>query len=46
MLFKDIPREVAIWMVSGAIVLMLAALASYIHTYVNVMKNRKRPDSV
>ena len=40
MLFKEIPHEVALWMVSGAILLMFIALASYVNTYVNVMKNR------
>ena len=42
MLFKDIPREIAVWMISGAIVLMFAALASYVHTYASVMKNREK----
>ena len=42
MLFKDIPHETAIWMVSGAIVLMIAAFASYVNTYIIVMKNRDK----
>jgi CDP-diacylglycerol--glycerol-3-phosphate 3-phosphatidyltransferase len=42
MLFKDIPHIAAVGMVSGAIVLMFAALASYINTYVKVMKNKDR----
>jgi CDP-diacylglycerol--glycerol-3-phosphate 3-phosphatidyltransferase len=42
MLFKDLPLEATIWMICGAIVLMFAALASYVHTYVKVMKNRKK----
>ena len=41
MLFREIPREVATLMISGAIALMFAALASYVNTYVVVMKNRK-----
>lgn len=42
MLFKDIPGEVAIGLISGSIVLMFVALASYIGTYVTVMKNREK----
>ena len=41
MIFREIPRETAIWMISGAIVLMFIALASYTKTYITVMKNRK-----
>ena len=40
LLFRDIPRDVAMWMITGAIVLMFAALASYISTYIKVMKTR------
>jgi len=40
MLFKEISSAVAIGMISGAILLMFAALASYINTYAKVMKNR------
>jgi len=42
MLFKDIPREIAVWMITGAMVLMFVALASYINTYITVMKNRNK----
>jgi len=45
MLFKDIPGSAAIVMISGAILLMFAALVSYVHTYVTVMKNRKTRDN-
>ena len=41
MLFKDIPHEIATWLITGAMVLMAVALASYISTYITVMKNRK-----
>ena len=42
MLFKEIPHDIAIWMVSGAILLMFLALASYINTYIKVMKNKEK----
>ena len=42
MLFRDIPSGAAIAMISGAIALMIAALASYINTYVAVMRNRSK----
>ena len=42
MLFKDIPREVSISMVSCAIALMFVALASYAGTYIKVMKNKEQ----
>ena len=42
MLFRDIPREVATWLIAGAIVLMFAALASYVNTYITVMKNKQQ----
>lgn len=41
MLFRDIPGAAAVIMISVAIALMFIALASYINTYITVMKNRK-----
>jgi len=41
MIFKDIPGGIAIAMISGAILLMFIALASYLNTYISVMKNRE-----
>ena len=41
MLF-DIPRNAVVAMISGAILLALLALASYINTYVTVMRNREK----
>ena len=41
MLFRDIPSGIAIVLISFAIALTLFALASYVHTYIKVMKNRK-----
>ena len=40
MLFRGIPTDVAAAIISGAIALMIVALASYVNTYVTVMKNR------
>ena len=42
MLFKDISAGATIGMVSGAIILMFIALASYVNTYITVMKNRDK----
>jgi len=42
MLFRDIPTGAAIAMISGALLLMFIALASYISTYITLMKNRAR----
>jgi len=42
MLLKNIPHSVAVAMISVAIVLMFLALASYIKTYITVMKNREK----
>lgn len=39
MLFRDIPHEAATALISAAIVLMLVALASYINTYIRIMKS-------
>ena len=44
MLFNNIPGGAAAIMISVAIGLMLIALASYINTYITVMKNRERGD--
>ena len=44
MLVRSVPDAAAIAMISGAIALMFAALASYILGYIKVMKNRKNPD--
>ena len=41
MLFRNIPHEVTTWLITGAIALMFIALASYVNTYIKVMKNRK-----
>jgi len=40
MLFRDIPGDVAIVMISCAIALTLCALAGYLNKYITVMKNR------
>jgi phosphatidylglycerophosphate synthase len=42
MLFRDIPGGVAIAMISFAIALTLCALASYLKSYVTLMKNRDK----
>ena len=42
MLFRDLPGAAAIALISVAIGLMFMALASYINTYIIVMKNRER----
>ena len=42
MLLKNIPHSVAVAMISVAIGLMFLALASYIKTYITVMKNREK----
>ena len=43
MLFRsEIPGGVAIGMISAAIALTVVALASYINTYISVMKNREK----
>lgn len=42
MLFKKISGGIAIVMMSGAIALMFIAFASYINTYITVMKSRKK----
>jgi len=46
MLFRDIPREAASWMITGAIALMFVALASYVSTYIRVMKNRAPAETI
>jgi CDP-diacylglycerol--glycerol-3-phosphate 3-phosphatidyltransferase len=40
MIFRNIPEVAATGLITSAIVLMLVALASYIHTYNKNMKNR------
>ena len=40
MLFKDIPRNVAVLLISVAVTFTFAALASYVVTYINIMKNK------
>ena len=42
MLFRDLPGNVAIALISTAIVLMFLALASYVNTYVILMKRRDK----
>ena len=42
LLFKEMPRSAAIALISVAIALMFFALASYIKTYITVMKNRDK----
>jgi len=42
MLFRDIPRNVAIAMISVAIALTFFALASYANTFVSVMKKNNK----
>ena len=42
MLLKNIPHSVAVALISVAIALMFLALASYIRTYITVMKNREK----
>ena len=42
MLLKNIPHSVAVALISTAIALMFLALASYIRTYITVMKNREK----
>ena len=42
MVFKNLPGSAAIALISVAIALMFFALASYIRTYVTVMKNREK----
>ena len=44
MLFRGIPGNIATGMISGAIVLMFVALASYAGTYISVMKKREKYD--
>jgi len=46
MLFRNIPNTAATVMISGALVLMLVALASYIGTYITVMRNREKADTL
>ena len=42
MLFRDIPGSVATTLISVAIALTFIALASYVRTYISVMKNKNR----
>ena len=42
MLFRDIPGEAAIALISAAILLMFFAFVCYINTYITVMKNREK----
>jgi len=42
MLFRNIPNDAAAAIISGAIALMIVALASYVNTYATVMKNRDK----
>ena len=44
MLFRSIPGDIAIVMISVAIVLTLLALASYLDKYIKLMKNRNKSD--
>jgi CDP-diacylglycerol--glycerol-3-phosphate 3-phosphatidyltransferase len=46
MIFRNIPESFATGLITAAIVLMLIALASYIHTYNKFMKNRTASNTV
>ena len=40
MLFRDIPRNIAVLLISVAVAFAFAALVSYFITYINIMKNK------